>query len=214
MMTGMTVELLKWVCDIRREIEQRCRFHAGYLKNRDVRIANQKAYAVEHHDEIVAYFKEYNQTPERKEYSKEWECAHRGRAAVYYASHKETIDQQRLERDKKNRVVLLERQRRWGQTPVGKLCRKIANARTKAVRRALGPIDMKGFAAKCADFQWVCQLCGKILTPETVTIDHIVPVVKGGTNVLENLQPLCMHCNSLKRDKPMSAVVGSQFLFD
>jgi len=190
------------------------RLHANYMLHREERLAYQKEYSVTHHDDVIAYFKGYNQTPERKEYSKEWECAHKGRAAVYYDGHVGVIRAQRIERDKKNRVVLLEKQRQWGQTPNGKLCRKRANARTKAIRRALGPIDMKGFAAKCADLQYVCQLCGKILTPETVTIDHIVPVVSGGTNALENLQPLCMHCNSTKRDKPMRAMVGSQFLFD
>ena len=186
----------------------------NYMLHREKRIADQRVYAMTHHDEIVAYFKEYNQTPERKEYSKDWERDHRGRAAIYYDGHEDVIKAQRIERDRVNHDELREQQRRWGQTPTGQLCRKRANARTKAIRRALGTIDMKGFAAKCADLQWVCQLCGKILTPETVTIDHIVPVVKGGTNALENLQPLCMHCNSLKRDKPMSVVVGSQYLFD
>jgi len=190
------------------------RLHANYMLHREERIANQKEYATAHHAEIVAYFKEYNQTPERKEYAKEWECAHRGRAAVYYAGHKETIERKRTERNRLNRDEVNEKARAYHATPAGRLMVKIANARTKAVRRALGPIDMKGFAAKCADLQWVCQLCGKILTPETVTVDHIVPVVRGGTNALENLQPLCQHCNSVKRDKPMSVVVGSQFLFD
>ena len=211
-MTGMTIELLKWVWDTKREVEQRCRFHAGYMKNREKRIADQRTYAIEHHDEIVAYFKDYN--PKRKGYRDEWEHAHAVRHAVYYAGHKDVIEAQRVERNRRNRDEVNEKSRAYRQTPKGKLIVKCANARTKATRRALGPIDMKGFAAKCADFQWVCQLCGKILTPETVTIDHIVPVVKGGTNALENLQPLCMHCNSLKRDKPMSVVVGSQYLFD
>jgi len=162
----------------------------------------------------ATYWKSYNQTPQRKEYLKDWEHKHRTRHSVYYAAHKETIKAQRLERDRRNRIEGNKKRNEYRASPTGKLVVKRANARTKAIRRALGPIDMKGFAAKCADLQWVCQLCGKILTSKTVTVDHIVPVAKGGTNALENLQPLCQHCNSVKRDKPMSVVVGSQFLFD
>lgn len=36
---------------------------------------------------------------------------------------------------------------------------------------------------------------------ELMTIDHIVPKSKGGTNDLENLQPMCNACNARKADK-------------
>jgi 5-methylcytosine-specific restriction endonuclease McrA len=34
-----------------------------------------------------------------------------------------------------------------------------------------------------------------------VEVDHIVPVAKGGTNDIENLQTLCRNCNQGKKDK-------------
>ena len=40
-----------------------------------------------------------------------------------------------------------------------------------------------------------CPACGK---RRKLNMDHIVPVVKGGTNYLYNLQPLCRSCNSQK----------------
>lgn len=43
-----------------------------------------------------------------------------------------------------------------------------------------------------------CLCCG---TYEDISIDHIVPVAKGGGNDIENLQPLCRSCNSKKRCK-------------
>lgn len=36
---------------------------------------------------------------------------------------------------------------------------------------------------------------------EFLSIDHIKPVSKGGSNNLENLQILCLSCNSKKSNK-------------
>lgn len=43
-----------------------------------------------------------------------------------------------------------------------------------------------------------CAACG---TTESLEIDHIVPVSRGGTNERENLQVLCRPCNRRKRSK-------------
>lgn len=42
---------------------------------------------------------------------------------------------------------------------------------------------------------YFCKSCE---TPYNLTIDHIMPIARGGTNDLENLQPLCKSCNSRK----------------
>jgi hypothetical protein len=40
-----------------------------------------------------------------------------------------------------------------------------------------------------------CKHCG---TDKRLTLDHIIPVAKGGVDVFENLQVLCSSCNSKK----------------
>lgn len=46
-----------------------------------------------------------------------------------------------------------------------------------------------------------CQLCGATLNDGVkLHVDHIIPVSKGGTNDLDNLQTLCEQCNLGKGD--------------
>ncbi|MFI6609293.1 HNH endonuclease [Streptomyces sp. NPDC050507] len=43
-----------------------------------------------------------------------------------------------------------------------------------------------------------CRTTGSLANP--LTGDHIVPLARGGTNVLSNVQVLCRSCNSSKQD--------------
>jgi len=44
----------------------------------------------------------------------------------------------------------------------------------------------------------VCGLCGEVVSDEALSIDHIVPVARGGTDELDNLQVAHRLCNSRK----------------
>lgn len=46
-----------------------------------------------------------------------------------------------------------------------------------------------------------CGICTKPFKKMgEVTIDHVVPVSKGGADVVENMQPAHYRCNRMKRD--------------
>ncbi len=50
----------------------------------------------------------------------------------------------------------------------------------------------------CERYDYRCLRCGE---QKPLTVDHVIPISKGGPNDISNLQPLCGSCNSTKRDK-------------
>lgn len=48
-----------------------------------------------------------------------------------------------------------------------------------------------------------CSYCGVSLTIQTMTLDHIIPKCKGGTDDKTNLTACCERCNSLKDNMPL-----------
>ena len=45
-----------------------------------------------------------------------------------------------------------------------------------------------------------CQYCGASFPARELTMDHVVPLVRGGKSVKSNLVPCCKACNMLKQD--------------
>jgi len=46
--------------------------------------------------------------------------------------------------------------------------------------------------------RYQCQSCGKNHLETSLTIDHIIPLARGGQNDISNLQTLCRTCNQQK----------------
>lgn len=65
----------------------------------------------------------------------------------------------------------------------------------KTERRAFSVEEKQKILAKT---KCKCAHCGKKLTTETMTIDHVYPLNKGGNHSEYNLIALCLECNKLK----------------
>lgn len=46
-----------------------------------------------------------------------------------------------------------------------------------------------------------CLACGRSSDERPLTVDHVVPLIEGGSNTIDNIQPLCKPCNSAKHTK-------------
>jgi len=44
-----------------------------------------------------------------------------------------------------------------------------------------------------------CHYCGRSFAPRELTMDHIVPLVRGGKSRKGNVVPACKDCNNKKR---------------
>ncbi len=50
---------------------------------------------------------------------------------------------------------------------------------------------------KCA--KGVCHYCGRSAPPRSLTMDHIVPMSRGGQTTKGNVVPACKECNTKKK---------------
>jgi 5-methylcytosine-specific restriction endonuclease McrA len=134
--------------------------------------------------------KQYRSTPERRH-------ALVLAQARYIKTHPETRERRR-QRDRlywsseRGRSVNLAATARYRRTEKGTIIRRITKARR---RGAIGNFTAEQWSAKCAEFGGKCAHCG---ATERLEIDHIKPIALGGTNTIDNVQPLCRHCNSSK----------------
>lgn len=82
-----------------------------------------------------------------------------------------------------------QRKQKAKQTKASLVSVRRAEFQGKRAQLMLALIDRDGYG---------CKQCG---TQDDLTIDHIVPVSKGGSDDPDNLQLLCQNCNSQKGDR-------------
>lgn len=78
-------------------------------------------------------------------------------------------------------------------------CRHYVASRRAAFLGAEGSHTLAEWLAVVAKHGGACAHCGCLGVK--LTRDHIVPLTRGGSNFIDNIQPLCFSCNSKKGNK-------------
>jgi 5-methylcytosine-specific restriction endonuclease McrA len=171
-------------------------------------------YYKEHKDHLLELNKKWREShPEQwKEYKKQWNGVYnRKEETIQYKSQwskdkrnlnkKETLKREKEYRDA-NKERILKMNQTYRRTPKGKLSGKNCSHRRRALIGDSPSITEKQWN-KILMLQDVrCNSCkrkfGSNLQP---TMDHIIPLSKGGLHSFENIQALCKKCNSTKQAK-------------
>jgi len=91
-----------------------------------------------------------------------------------------------------------EKQREWRATHPGYSYDK--NIRRRAREKdSEGEFTRSEFRDLCASYGNRCLRCG--ITGVELTADHVIPITKGGSSWITNIQPLCRSCNSRKSNR-------------
>lgn len=137
----------------------------------------------------------YNHKPEIVEYKSQWSKDKRNRDI------KETLKREKEYRDA-NKERILKMNQTYRRTPKGKLSGKNCSHRRRALIGDSPSITEKQWNKILMSQDVRCNSCkrkfGLNLQP---TMDHIIPLSKGGLHVFENIQALCKGCNSTKSAK-------------
>ena len=87
----------------------------------------------------------------------------------------------------------------WKKTPQGKAMANAASSARRARLKKAPTID--GVNALEKEFRLNMKFCNSCGTQDQLTLDHVVPLAKGGIHTPENWQCLCLRCNSSKSAK-------------
>lgn len=135
----------------------------------------------------------------RKEYQKEYYLKNKEAIKEYLQKNKEHIKEQKKEYRQKNIEYWREHDRKYNKSH-----KKERNLQTRLRRyklKLIGSHTLGEWETLKAQYNWVCPSCGRKEPEIKLTEDHIIPLKKGGSNNIENIQPLCGPCNSKKNTK-------------
>lgn len=136
---------------------------------------------------VKIYMDEYNKHPESLKRSRDFRRKHPRYFTAYAKKYRQ---------NNKYKESAKKYQQTYRAKPKKKEIRRIYSIQRRALKaNALGMFTPEDFRNLCELYNNKCVACKN---KRKLTVDHIVPLSKGGSNYLSNIQPLCGSCNSSK----------------
>lgn len=166
-----------------------------YERNKDKILSRQKTYREQNKDKIAKKNKEYRE------------------------QNKDKIAARRKEWYEQNRERELEHKKKYYQSPKGQISRFNKGVKRRAKERELGNgITAEQWIECMSFFGWECAYSGKYLggkqNQSVRSLDHIIPLNKGGANEIWNVVPMFRSFNSSKGDKNIEEWYRNQDYFN
>jgi len=149
-----------------------------------------------------AALKRFRQSPKYKELKARHKKTQRYRDTLlaYKQSAKSKAQDKAYKETPAGKASSLKAQRKHSKTEK----RKASAARCATKRRTqieiLSTLTAEEWIGIKEAFKQRCVYCGE---KKPLTMDHIIPVSKGGFHIKENIVPACRSCNSRKNNKPV-----------
>jgi 5-methylcytosine-specific restriction endonuclease McrA len=163
---------------VRENRRERLEQYAQYERSRanlPHRVEARRKYQEEHKEQI-------------SEYKKRWAAENEDSVSVSRRKHYES-----------NRDEVIARSKTWAENYPEKVRQAKTNnlRKRRAARHAgRGHFTVEEFKELCARYGNKCLACGD--TEAVLEADHVVPLTRGGSDSINNIQPLCGTCNREK----------------
>lgn len=198
-------------------------FKKRYTDNRDRILLANKEWNRKNPDKIRAAGKRWqeNKTAEERRICWRIQYANNPKSAIerqkrYYLANREKRLKYAAERQKrlpkhprpKPTVEQLELRRTARQEYARKhrqnnieMYRNRVRKRRAQKRGAIGSYTNVDWESRVLYYGWCCRYCSCALTRKTLTMEHAIPLSRGGSNWPSNLVPACAKCNTRKGTK-------------
>jgi 5-methylcytosine-specific restriction endonuclease McrA len=191
----------KW-CGLTKELSEFYDGRWGKKCKVCVRSRAQK-YRREHVEQYAEYEKARATLPHRVEARRRCQEEHKEQISEYKkrwaADNEEKVAASKLAYYEREREEVIARSKKWAEENSERVQQAKANNRRKrrAARHAShGNFTAEEFKELCERYGNKCLACGD--AEAVLEADHVVPLTRGGSDEISNVQPLCGSCNRKK----------------